>query len=319
MDYSELEALTGLRYDAANRIMYGTYNGYKVIVYLYPTPYRLTFSVTNGGALQKDMFKDIDKKAVTFAGCQYFRLTVSCKSGLRQAKNNEYLISGLNYMTDYLSSHGFDNCSEMDGTPGETGVYYAAGAVRLLSQQDYERLAKNVAQQAEAEQQVKENIPMGTLGAVIGSLVGVAAIILLDRIGFIAAIGGTIMSYCAVFGYEKLGKKLSTTSKWIILAVIILMVVFANHLCWAISAYLQLKETYIVSFTQILDNLGDLLSSNELWGRYFLNLGMIMVFTLLGGFPLLNRSVNSVIDSKKAYVIQPAPAAEYDYHRYDVQ
>ncbi|MBR0230386.1 MAG: hypothetical protein IJL94_03255 [Erysipelotrichaceae bacterium] len=81
MDYSELETLTGLRYDAANRIMYGTYNGYKVIVYLYPAPYRLTFSVTNGGALQKDMFKDIDRKTVTFTGCQYFRLTVSCKNG----------------------------------------------------------------------------------------------------------------------------------------------------------------------------------------------------------------------------------------------
>ena len=316
MQFTQLEAVTGLKYDDRLKIMYGKYHNYKVVIYMYPAPYRITFAVTNGGVLNNQIFKDLNKKIVAFNGCQYYRLTVSAKSALKASKAEEYLINALDYMTDYLSEKGFVNCSEMDGNPCETGVYYAAGAVRLLSQADYERLSRNVKQLAEQDEATNENVPMGIVGAILGSLVGVAAIVLLDRIGFVAAIGGTIMAYCAVFGYEKLGHKLSSKSRWIILAVMVVMVLFANHLCWGISLYNALKERYIVTFTQVLDLLGELLSENNLWGRYFLNLGMIMLFTGLGAIPLLNRSVNSVIESKTAYVIEAAPLVEFEQPLY---
>ena len=49
-----------------------------------------------------------------------------------------------------------------------------------------------------------ENVFMGTIGALIGSLVGVAAIILLSRIGLVASVSGFAMGAATIYMYEKL-------------------------------------------------------------------------------------------------------------------
>ena len=58
----------------------------------------------------------------------------------------------------------------------------------------------------------------GVVGALIGSLLGAASIILLSQLGYVAAISGVIMAVCALKGYELLGGKL--TKKGVIISAV---------------------------------------------------------------------------------------------------
>lgn len=58
-------------------------------------------------------------------------------------------------------------------------------------------------------QPVKRSIvPLGMIGAIIGSLLGVALWILIDQVGFIAGISGVVMLLASFKGYEILGRRL---------------------------------------------------------------------------------------------------------------
>lgn len=79
-----------------------------------------------------------------------------------------------------------------------------------------------------------ENVLGGTLGALIGSAIGAASIILLSQLGYVASISGLILAFCTLKGYSLLGGKLTT--KGIIISLILIAVVpyLADRLDWAI-------------------------------------------------------------------------------------
>ena len=73
-------------------------------------------------------------------------------------------------------------------------------------------------------QEKKENVLLGILGAFLFSLAGAVVWVVLDLIGFIAAISGLVGVFCAIHGYRIFAGKLS--KKGIIIAIIIAFIVF---------------------------------------------------------------------------------------------
>ncbi len=98
-----------------------------------------------------------------------------------------------------------------------------------------------------------ENVVTGTVGALIGSAIGAAAIILLGQLGYIASISGLILAICALKGYELLGGKLST--KGIIISLILIAVV----------PYLADRLSLAISLSSELESMGIALSLGESW------------------------------------------------------
>ena len=313
MNLFDFASSTGLKYDQKLGIVYGRYNGYKVVIQIATTPYRIVLSVTNGGTLAKDLFKTMDKKIANVVECQYYRLVIASKSAMKADSRNQNLLETLDYVTEWLKANGFQNCSELSGEVSETGVYYVSGTFRILSAEDYAKLSQNHTELANQQDSIQEKVFLGTFGAILGSLVGVFVILILNKIGLVAGIGGTVMSFCAVMGYEKLGKKLTKKSKFIIFAIIIVMCLVANHLCWASSFYDVFKDRYALSFGQVLEMTSDLIKTNDLFGEYMLNLGLILLFTLLGAVPTLNRSVNNAVNANVLYVVEEAPERYSEY------
>lgn len=60
-------------------------------------------------------------------------------------------------------------------------------------------------QNQQAELGKKENVVAGVVGALLGSLLGVACIVLLGQLGYVAAVSGIVMAICTMKGYELLG------------------------------------------------------------------------------------------------------------------
>ncbi len=137
-----------------------------------------------------------------------------------------------------------------------------------------------------------ENVPAGVLGAFLGSLLGVLAIILIGMAGRVAAIGGIAMAVGTIMGYKFFAKKISTKGIIISILMMIVMVFFTSHLEWAIDAYLELEEYYgDVSFFAVFINLFNLLAESDLVSDFLFDTGLLYFFTAIGAFPTIRSSL----------------------------
>ena len=59
------------------------------------------------------------------------------------------------------------------------------------------------------KEEPRDNVIAGTVGAFLGSLIGVACIVLVSKLGYVAAISGVVMVVCAIKGYAMLGGQFS--------------------------------------------------------------------------------------------------------------
>lgn len=130
----------------------------------------------------------------------------------------------------------------------------------------------------------KGNIIAGIVGAFLGSLIGVAAIVFIGQLGYIASIAGIVLAVCTLKGYELLGGALTKISVSICVLIMIVMICVGEQLDWAIS------------ITKQLNNLGDNIDiftsfrSIPMWlkegsldvGDYLKNLGLLFLFVILG-------------------------------------
>ncbi len=82
------------------------------------------------------------------------------------------------------------------------------------------------------ENNSRENLLLGIVGALLFSLIGGVVYFLLNYVGYIAAISGFVTVYCAILGYKLFAKGLS--KKGIIVSVIIaaLIIVVSWYLCF---------------------------------------------------------------------------------------
>lgn len=130
----------------------------------------------------------------------------------------------------------------------------------------------------------RENVLTGLIGAFLGSLIGVACIVAIGQLGYVASISGVIMAVCAIKGYELLGGAMSRKGAVIACILIVLMTYLGNRLDFAVTVA-RLVGTDIFSTFQALNELFDAGYLNV--GAYWGNLVMLYLFTLLGAVPTL--------------------------------
>ena len=130
----------------------------------------------------------------------------------------------------------------------------------------------------------RENVALGLLGAFLGSLVGAALIILLGRLGVVAALSGLVMSLVALKGYEKFAGGISKLGVVLTCLIIAVMVFAADWVDWAILAASEL-DIDVFAALEILPGLFDLgVIDSAAYGR---NIGMLYAFTALGAAPVI--------------------------------
>ena len=130
----------------------------------------------------------------------------------------------------------------------------------------------------------RENVLTGLIGAFLGSLIGVACIVAIGQLGYVASISGVIMAVCAIKGYELLGGAMSRKGAVIACILIVLMTYLGNRLDFTVTVA-RLVGTDIFSTFQALNELFDAGYLNA--GAYWGNLVMLYLFTLLGAVPTL--------------------------------
>ncbi len=72
-------------------------------------------------------------------------------------------------------------------------------------------------------QKSTDNIITGAVGAFLGSLIGVACIVIVGQLGYVASVSGLVMGVCALKGYEKLGGGLSKKGAVVSILLVLMM------------------------------------------------------------------------------------------------
>ncbi len=125
----------------------------------------------------------------------------------------------------------------------------------------------------------------GTVGALIGAVIGGASIILVSQLGYVAGICGFILAACTLKGYELLGGGMNTAG--LILSAVLMLVTpyIADRLDWAIVLIGDIQEYYneTISLGDAWAMIPLLLEDSEFQADYWKNLGMIYLFTIIGG------------------------------------
>lgn len=136
-----------------------------------------------------------------------------------------------------------------------------------------------------------DQVLAGTVGAFLGSLVGVLCIVIMGRLGYMASLSGLVMAVCALKGYELLGGGLSKRGAVISSVLILVMTYFADRLDWAFIV----ADAYDIGITEAFRSIGYLLEAGAIEsGSYWANLVMLYLFTLLGAVPTMIAGLRNI-------------------------
>ena len=161
---------------------------------------------------------------------------------------------------------------------------------------------------------LRENVIAGIVGAFLFSLVGGALWYVLYQMGFIAGISGLVGAVCAIKGYAVFAKKESM--KGIIIAVVmaLIVMVIAWYLCLAQDAYnahLTWYEEgeidYVLTYFEAVRGSYIYIFDADIGPAYIKDLVMGLVFCVIGGGSYV---VNKMKTAKQAAAEVPAAAAE---------
>lgn len=155
---------------------------------------------------------------------------------------------------------------------------YSAGyAPTYAAQAPYQNSYYNPAEITVAP---RENVLLGTIGALIGSLLGVASIVLFFQMDRVASISGLILAFCTLKGYEMLGKKLSNMG--IVISIVIMLA--APMLAFVLDGAISLAQELDLSFIDAFKLCIELIKSGKVTvGDIFERVGMVYLFAALGG------------------------------------
>ncbi|MCI9445558.1 MAG: sulfite exporter TauE/SafE family protein [Oscillospiraceae bacterium] len=139
----------------------------------------------------------------------------------------------------------------------------------------------------------RDNVIAGTVGAFLGSLIGVACIVIFSKLGYVSAVSGVVMAVCAIRGYALLGGKLTRRGAVISGLFILVMTYIATKLCFALAVMEAATEK--VSFFMIYQSIGLFLEDSELRRIFLGELALQYLFTLLGSVPTLLSSLRKPV------------------------
>lgn len=266
----------------------------------------LVFSLTRGGqepdAAEMKTFAKGNKLVVNCV-VRRNRVEFVLKATFGSVKKIDRLEQAAQEIVAFLRSRGYQSCCQGCGQAVEAEACVMAGAPSLLCDSCYRQLGADQEQQEAAKK--PENAVAGTVGALLGSILGVGCIVLLGQLGYVAALSGIVMAVCALKGYELLGGKLSTKGIVIGCVLMLVMTYVGYRLDWAITVA-QYFEASLLDAYQAIPYLID----EEVieGGAYMGSLLELYLFMLIGAVPTIMGSVKGRKLAKVTYRMQARQA-----------
>lgn len=297
---------TGLSYDTERNILHGTYRGYTFATAAAPSNARyctVYFSIAKDWnkmtvAEAKDIAKQSNKLVEFLKPTNGNVCSFLVKLGKDEAESAQKLTDALNYLVDTFSALGYSNVCDRCHQAPETEAGIVGNGIRLLCPNCFDELQSEITAKAHAEEEIRENIAAGVVGALGGALIGGAAVVLFGRLGFVSALSGLIAAICSLKGYALLAKKMSVRGAIIACVAMVVMIYLGDRVDWAIDVAQYFEVDFFTAFRAI----PALIREEAIELRAYLgNLFMVYLFAALGAVPTV---INSLKGQKTKFTIQ---------------
>lgn len=292
-----------------DNIVYGRYRGYYTTIFPVNLgqgiALKITYQLSEGADWQdfmdrafeqmkhiKESYKNIDS---TMVREHFLEITLSYGKYDLDNKVAASIEDMADRLTRFLQAEGCGSGCQICGSGDFVTCYHISGGAHFLC----ESCKQGAAAQLEAVKQnkamEKSNAFLGSIGAVAGSLIGVALWVLIYQFGFMAGLAGALIVFAAIKGYEILGKYLDKKGVIICMVITVIMVYLANKLSWSIEAYRVFsKEGLQPSFFETYRNLMSLLKLLGITGSYYRDLMMGYGLTFLASLTIIIRAFQNV-------------------------
>lgn len=238
--------------------------------------------------------QDLSRQSSVIANVKIdqYRVTALLKSSMTKGKVIKKLETALQEITQTLQENSYEQVCSQTGQAGEVGLYQLGNSVFLVNEDSYQLLKNNLQLELDSYDSQNEQLILGTVGAFLGSLLGGLVALLVARMGYVSVAAGLVLGVSTIKGYELLGKKL--TKKGVVVSTIwmLLTVFLVNQIDLAIELMNYLGIEFGLAFQAV----NEMIFSGEIPDNYFLNLGLLAVFTLGGAW----MSVASALSNHKS-------------------
>lgn len=217
-------------------------------------------------ALEQSAVKHI-KSLHTDIPCNYkndaLNVLVPVKEGITFLKNV------LEDITSYFIENGFIPCDI------------------IIEEPNFRRESVNTADTStRSKSRKKENVILGLIGALIGTIPGIILWVIIGQLGYIAALCGALISLGALLGYAFFGKRFSTGGM-IISGLIIILATFLA-ICLNYTVYIMRYQH--VSFAESIIILKIMVTSIKSFHVSFIkSIALGYLFTILSAVPIYSK------------------------------
>ncbi|MBS4461244.1 MULTISPECIES: DUF1097 domain-containing protein [unclassified Facklamia] len=283
---TEVANTLGLKYNQESTIIYGQQNGFTVALKMGEGKKNglstLIVSIQKDGqpitkALSEEL-KNLTKE-ISAVTCDTYKTNITIKQGMTKNKTKENVLIVFPLVMQFLQKHQFVNCSEIDVNQTETSVYIVQNVIQLLNQEEFNQIYSDIDRQKQERESKKESRLLGIIGAFLGSLIGAAVIIIIGQLGYVSVIGGLVIGFATVKGYELLAKRFSWFGVFVSFLMALIMVYIAYKIDWAISIARQVEA----NFFDVYQNIPVLLDNEYIDATFYATeLAKLFMYSLVG-------------------------------------
>lgn len=286
--YGEVADATGLSIDERTETLVGVKNGYHLTIGIKNNAYAMYASARKNGCLPDKEFTKAAKKAIdgVYSVQVHGNNIEFTIGGATKNKTIANMISVINGATEFFRANGYEDVCECCGQPTDRiKTYVIQSGISFLCDDCYAKINQTMKEAEFNAENTDENLIGGIFGALAGSILGALAIIIIGQLGYVAAYSGVIMGFCTIYGYEKLGKKLTTRGIIISILFMLAMVYVAVVADWTFAVA---KETH-VGFVDAYDIFK--FSRGVIMDDFIISLVQVYAFTALGAIPTIISAV----------------------------
>lgn len=257
-NYKKLAVLMGFSFDKKSKILYGQKDGFSIIIDApnYKEPYRFVVHVSArpsaNGLSSQEIWQFKTENPGTDLGQNHNQMLMALGKEDNQQQLYQKLQKSINALISFLRMKGYEPCCASCGQNVETSVYsvgasYGKGYISMCSA-CVSKAKTNIAYENFLKH---ENILGGIAGALLGSVIGAALILLLAQLGRVSVLLGWVMSIFTFKGYTLLGRKMTKKGMVLCTLIVLGMTYIINRMDWAILASTQLGVSIFTAFQAV--------------------------------------------------------------------
>lgn len=289
-----LEQETNLGYIENNKVLYGKYKEYYTYIQsLDDLAFAITFSLKLSEAYTINninlVLSNISKEYSNIKSCSYTDNSVKIRYAYKTSKkeNADNILAILNTLVQEASLNSLSTCCPICGENVEISPFVINGHFTACCDNCKLLIKIEIVEKQESIKNTKSNVIAGTVGAILGSLIGVALWIIVGLAGYIAAICGLVLAICTIKGYQLFGGKLDKKGMTITIVITILMIFVSQYLSLVFDIYNSYKTGTIFDAIKLAPKV---LTIPKISKDFYYNLGLGYFFTLIASVSLFKNS-----------------------------